>query len=128
MSAPAISVLMAAYNGSAWLPETLASLDAQTFVDFEVIVVDDGSTDDTLAFLEAWPDPRVRVVAAETNRGPVEARNRAFALARGRYIAALDQDDICLPERFARQIAYLEAHPEVVLVGTAARTLRGGVI
>jgi glycosyltransferase involved in cell wall biosynthesis len=127
MTAPAISVIMAAYNGSAWLPETLASLRAQTFADFELIVVDDCSTDDTLAILEAWPDPRVRVVAAEANRGPVEARNAAFALARGRYIAALDQDDICLPERFARQIAYLDAHPEVVLVGAAAGTLCDGV-
>ena len=127
MSAPAVSVIMAAYKGSAWLPETLASLSAQTFNDFEVIVVDDCSPDDTLGVLRAWPDPRVRVVAAAENQGPVRTRNRAFSLACGRYIAALDQDDLCLPERFARQVAYLDAHPDVVLVGAAAGTLCDGV-
>ena len=68
----------------------------------------------------AWPDPRVRLVLNETNSGPVRTRNRALAEARGRHIAALDQDDLCLPDRFARQVAFLDAHPEVALLGTAA--------
>src|SRR3546814_5613232 len=103
MSAPIVSVIMAAYNGAALLPETLASLQAQTFGDFELIVVDDRSPDDTLALLHGWSDHRIHVIAAAENQGPVKARNRAFAQARGRYIAALAQDDICLPDRFARQ-------------------------
>src|SRR3546814_3027377 len=111
MSAPIVSVIMAAYNGAALLPETLASLQAQTFGDFELIVVDDRSPDDTLALLHGWSDHRIHVIAAAENQGPVKARNRAFAQARGRYIAALDQDDICLPDRFARQVAYLDANP-----------------
>ncbi|MCM8729539.1 glycosyltransferase family 2 protein [Hephaestia sp. GCM10023244] len=127
MSAPTISVIMAAYNGAALLPETLASLQAQTFGDFELIVVDDCSTDDTLALLHGWPDHRIRVIAAETNQGPVKTRNRAVTEARGRYLAALDQDDICLPDRFARQVAYLDAHPDTVLVASAAGTLCDGV-
>ncbi|UVO50510.1 glycosyltransferase [Sphingomonas sp. SUN019] len=123
MTKPVISVIMAAYNGAALIRETLASLSAQTFGDFEVIVVDDRSTDDTLAVLAAWPDPRVRVIALAENGGPVRARNRAFAEARGRYIAALDQDDLCRPERFARQVAYLDVHPDCVLIGSATAVL-----
>jgi glycosyltransferase involved in cell wall biosynthesis len=124
--APAISVIMAAYNGAALLGETLSSLGAQTCGDFELIVVDDCSTDDTLALLRAWPDPRIRVIASDQNQGPVRARNRAFAEARGRYVAALDQDDLCRPGRFARQRAFLDANPDVVLVASAAGLLERG--
>lgn len=122
---PTISVIMAAYNGAELLPATLASLQRQTFTDFEVIVVDDCSTDTTRDVLRAWPDPRVRMIALERNGGPVRARNHAFAHARGRYIAGLDQDDLCLPERFARQVAHLDANPATVLVASATEVLEG---
>lgn len=127
MTAPVVSVIMAAYRGARLVGETWASLAAQTFRAFELIVVDDCSPDDTLAVLRAIAvtDPRVRVIAAATNGGPVAARNRAFASARGRYVAGLDQDDLCRPERLARQVAYLDAHPDVVLVATAATRLVG---
>ena len=128
MNRPAISVVMAAYNGADLIGETLDSLWAQTFSDFEVIVVDDCSTDDTLDVLCACPDPRLQVIAATKNMGPVHSRNRAFAAARGRYVAGLDQDDICLPDRFARQVAYLDTHPDVVLLGTAAAVLEDGAV
>lgn len=128
MTAPAISVIMAAYNGASLIGETLDSLWAQSFADFEVVVVDDCSTDDTLALLRACRDPRLRVIAAEANAGPVRTRNRAFAAARGRYIAGLDQDDICLPDRFARQVAYLDAHPDIALVAAAAAVLEDGTV
>ena len=123
---PAVSVVMAAYNGAALIGETLDSLWAQSFTDFEVIVVDDCSTDDTLAMLRACRDPRLRVIAAEANAGPVRSRNRAFAEARGRYIAGLDQDDICRPDRFERQVAYLDAHPDIALVAATATILEHG--
>lgn len=122
---PAVSVIMAAYNGAEFLPATLATLQKQTRGDFEIIVVDDRSTDHTLDVLRSWPDPRLRVIALEQNGGPVRARNRAVAEARGRYIAGLDQDDLCLPERFARQVAYLDAHPETVMVASATEVLDG---
>jgi glycosyltransferase involved in cell wall biosynthesis len=128
VSVPAVSVITAAYNGAALIEETLASLTAQTFTDFEIVVVDDKSTDDTLAVLRRWDDPRLRVIEAEVNGGPVRARNRAVAAARGRYLAALDQDDLCLPERLAKQVAHLDAHPETVLVGTAIGLLKDGVV
>lgn len=123
--APVVSVIMAAYNGAELLPATLATLQKQTFTDFEVIVVDDCSTDNTREILRAWPDQRVRLIALEQNGGPVRARNRALAQARGRYIAALDQDDLCLPDRFARQVAYLDAHPGTVLLASATEVFEG---
>lgn len=123
MTAPLVSVIMAAFNGARLLPATLASLRAQTLADWELVVVDDRSTDETLATLRAWPDPRVRVIAASKNRGPVSARNRALTESRGRYVAGLDQDDLCRPDRLARQVAYLEAQGDAVAVATAARRL-----
>lgn len=124
--APLVSVIMAVYNGAALLPETLAYLQAQTFGDWELVAVDDCSTDDSVAVLERLGDPRVRVIRSEANGGPVLARNRAFAEARGRYVAGLDQDDISLPERFARQVAYLDAHRDVSLVSCATDFLVEG--
>lgn len=124
--APTVSVIMAVYNGAALLPETLASLQAQTLTDWELIAVDDCSQDDSVAVLERLGDPRVRVIRSKTNGGPVVARNRAFAATRGRYVAGLDQDDISLPERFVRQVAHLEAQPEVVLVSCATDYLIDG--
>jgi len=126
--APAISVVMAAYNGAGLIEDTIASVLVQGFADFELIVVDDASTDDTLARLRAIDDPRLVVIAAETNGGPVVARNRAFAAARGGYIVGLDQDDLCHPDRFATQIAYLESHPDTVLVASAVDLLENGAI
>jgi GT2 family glycosyltransferase len=128
VTGPAVSVIIPAYNGAALIGETLASLTAQTFTDWEAIVIDDVSTDTTREVVAAWPDPRVRLLRNEQNSGPVHTRNRAAAEARGRYIAALDQDDLCLPDRFARQVAFLDAHRHVVLLGTAADFLFEGVV
>lgn len=119
---------MAVYNGAPLVGATIASLQAQTFGDFELIVVDDCSTDDTLGVLRAIDDPRIRVIAAPANRRVVLTRNAALSHARGRYIAALDHDDLCHPERLARQVAYLDAHPDTVLVGTATDILLDGAI
>lgn len=126
-ASPTVSVVMAAYNGAALLPETLGSLRRQTFGDFEVIVVDDCSSDATRDVVRGCADPRVRLIALSENGGPVRARNRAFAEARGRYVAGLDQDDLCHPDRFARQVAYLDAHPGTVLVGSATQVLADGI-
>lgn len=128
MNTPTVSVIMATYNGSALVGATIETLRAQRFTDFEVIVVDDRSTDDTLALLHRIDDPRFRIIASPENQGPVRARNRAFAEARGRYIAALDQDDLCHPDRFAQQVAYLDSHPATVALGTATTQLEDGQI
>ncbi len=125
---PTVSIVMAAYNGVVLLPPTLAAVSAQSFGDFELLVVDDCSSDETRDVVAAWPDPRVRLIALAQNGGPVNARNRAVAEARGRYIAGLDQDDICRPDRLARQVAYLQAHSDVALVGANADNLYDDVL
>ncbi|MEO9130895.1 MAG: glycosyltransferase family A protein [Sphingomonas sp.] len=128
MSAPAVSVIMAVYNGADLIGETLRSLQAQSFGDFEVVIVDDCSTDDSRAVVRGFGDARIKLISLPTNQGVVAARNRAVAEARGRYIAALDHDDLCHPDRFARQVAWFEANPGTVLVGTAASILEEGVV
>lgn len=127
MNPPAISVLIPTYNGAALIGDTIASVLAQSRGDFEIVVVDDASTDDTLAVLRSIGDQRLRVIESAENGGPVVARNRAMAAARGRYIAALDQDDLCAPDRFAHQAALLDAQPATVLVASAAELLEDGV-
>lgn len=128
MSDPTVSVVIPGYNGAAFIGETLESLRCQTLTDWEAIVVDDCSSDDTRDLVRGWTDPRVRLIENAVNGGPVKTRNRGVAEARGRYIAGLDQDDLCLPERLATQVAYLDAHPDVVLVGTQAEQLRDGKV
>lgn len=128
MTAPAVSVIMPAYNGAAWIGETIESVLAQSFADFELVIVDDCSTDHTWQVLQGFSDPRIRCFKAERNGGPVRTRNLAFAEARGRYIVGLDQDDLCTHDRFARQVAFLDAHPDVVLVASESRLLRDGVL
>ena len=116
--APTVSVLMTTWNGADFIAASIASVLAQTFTDFELIVVDDGSTDATAAVLAGIDDPRLRVLRQAVNGGVVAARNIGFGAARGHYVAALDHDDLSYPERLARQVAYLDAHPAVVLVAT----------
>jgi len=118
--APAVSVLMAVRNGAPWVREAVESVLAQTAGDLELIVIDDGSTDATLALLEAVRDPRLRVERREV-QGLTRALNRGLGLARAPLVARLDADDLALPERLARQRDFLDAHPGVGLLGTAAR-------
>ena len=118
---PRVTVLMTTYNGARFIGASLSSILAQSFTDFELLVVDDGSTDDTIAIIERHHDPRLRLIRMPANAGIVAARNIGFDAAKGTYIAALDHDDLADPDRLARQVAYLDAHPGVVLVGTEVR-------
>jgi glycosyltransferase involved in cell wall biosynthesis len=122
---PAVSVLMSVYNGAPWIAQAVASVLAQTDGDLELIVVDDGSTDATPGLLAAATDPRLRV-ERQSRTGLTRALNRALGVARADLVARLDADDTALPERLARQRAFLAAHPEVGLLGTAAREVDGG--
>jgi glycosyltransferase involved in cell wall biosynthesis len=119
MSSPAISVVIPCYNASRYLESALASVQVQTFTDFEIIVVDDGSTDNSKALLEAIAsrEPRLRIIS-RPNTGIVGALNDGLAAARGEFIARMDADDLCFPGRFEKQVAYLRAHPDCVCVGS----------
>ncbi|WP_438481986.1 glycosyltransferase family 2 protein [Oleiharenicola lentus] len=116
---PLLSVLLPVHNAARYLPAALASLAAQTLTDFEIIAVDDGSTDTSPALLRAYGahDLRLNIISQE-NTGIVGALNAGLGLARGYFIARMDADDIALPNRFATQLAYLREHPHCVAVGT----------
>lgn len=118
---PCVSVLMTVYNGADFLCESIDSIVAQTFTRWELIVVDDGSTDTSPSILANYSDPRVRVFQLSKNIGRTPALRHAFDQARGEYIAVLDQDDVSHPERLERQVAFLDNHPDVVLVGSWAQ-------
>ena len=118
MPQPLVSVLLPVYNGSRYLQEAVDSILAQQFSDFELIAVDDGSTDSSLDILRGYSDPRLVIVPQPENRGIVHTMNEGLKRCQGKYIARMDADDIAVPERFAAQIAYLEAHPEVGVLDT----------
>jgi Glycosyl transferase family 2 len=117
--APQVSVVLPIYNGEAFLAAAIDSILGQSFRDFELIAIDDGSTDGTAAILDAVRDPRLRVIC-QTNAGLAASLNRGISLARGKYIARHDHDDLSLPMRFARQVQFLEENPDCALVGTRA--------
>ena len=108
MSAPRVSVILPVFNRASTLARCVGSVRAQTFADWELVAVDDGSTDDSIAALESIRDPRIRVLRHERNRGPSAARNTAMAEARGDVFALLDSDDEWLPGKLAAQLDLLE--------------------
>ena len=117
-SSPRVSVVMPAWNAARWLGRALASLVTQTFADIEIIVVDDGSEDATPEIVSAFAARDARVILVrQDHAGFSAAANRGVAEARGEYIGRLDADDVALPDRFAKQVAFMDAHPEVGVVG-----------
>lgn len=122
---PLISIGMSVRNNAASLPLTLRSLLRQTFTDWELILIDDGSSDDTVLIARRFADPRIRLITEAGSRGLAYRLNQALVLARGRYFARLDGDDVCFPQRFACQVDYLEQHPEVDLLGTGGIVFSG---
>jgi glycosyltransferase involved in cell wall biosynthesis len=117
---PRVSVLMSVYNGERFLINSVESILEQTFPDFEFLIIDDGSTDSTWEILEKYADKEARIILVrnEKNIGLTRSLNKGLALARGEYLARQDADDISLPQRLEMQVKFLDAHPEVSLVGT----------
>lgn len=118
MSDPKLTVFMPMYNSARYVAETIDSVLKQTFTDFEFLIIDDGSTDDSVAVVSQYTDPRIRLERNPQNLKLAKTRNRGLELARGEYIAFIDSDDICQPERLALQVAYLDTHPEIGVCGT----------
>ena len=119
---PLVSVIMPVYNGERFLAQAIESILSQTYTNLELIIVNDGSTDSTPAILEqfAYQDSRVRVITNQTAQGygGEKASNETYKLAKGRYIAKLDADDVAHPTRLAKQVDFLENNPDVFLTGT----------
>jgi glycosyltransferase involved in cell wall biosynthesis len=122
-----VSVLLPIYNGAPFLAEAIASILAQSFRDFEVIAINDGSLDASGEILDRKAQADDRVTALhQANAGVIATLNRGLALARGEFIARMDADDVAHPERFARQVAFLDIHPDVAAVGCSVTLIDEG--
>ena len=112
---PLVSIMMPCFDAERTLPMALASLRAQTYQDWEAVVVDDGSSDRTWDLLQAFGDPRLRLERFDQNRGRGAARQRCLEMARGSFLTFLDADDWLFPEKLAHQVALMQAQPELVV-------------
>lgn len=121
-SEPLISVLLPVYNGFPFLPATVESVCRQTEQRWVMYAINDGSTDESAAWLDTLSDPRIQVIH-QANQGLSQTLNDGVQCCQTKYIARLDADDICHPERFAKQLEYMESHPEIGLLGTQIRRL-----
>lgn len=117
---PVVTVLMSVYNGMPFLPRSIDSILAQSFADFEFLIIDDGSSDESGAVLSQYArrDARIRLETNATNRGLIACLNQGLEWARGEWVARQDQDNLSLPERLARQVRYLQGRPRVGALGT----------
>lgn len=120
---PQLSVILPVYNAERFLQEAIMTVLGQTFSNFELLVINDGSSDGSLSLIQGIHDPRIRVLSSPQNFGLVHALNWGVAEARGHWIARMDADDICHPERFERQLDYLNRHPSIDVLGTSAREI-----
>lgn len=117
---PIISVVMSVFNGEKFLKESIDGILNQTFSDFELIIVDDGSTDSTKSIVLGYKDDRIRLFSNSNNFGTPKALNFGMSHARGEFIARHDADDISCPERFKSQVEFLRNNPDIILVGSDA--------
>jgi glycosyltransferase involved in cell wall biosynthesis len=119
MNEPMITVLMPAYNAGKYIADAIRSVLTQSFTDFELLIVDDGSSDDTVTVINSFTDERI-VLMHQSHGGVSRALNTGLQQARGKYVARFDADDICYEHRLHRQFNFLETHPEYVVVGSDA--------
>jgi len=119
---PQVSVILPVYNAQSYLRESIDSILAQSFKDFELIIINDGSTDASLKIIDSYTDERITLINQE-NAGLPISLNRAIRVAKGQYLARQDADDVSLPDRLAEQVAYLDTHPQCALLGTWADIL-----
>jgi glycosyltransferase involved in cell wall biosynthesis len=123
MYPPLVSVNMVVYNGERFITNAIQSIIDQTYQNFELVIVEDGSTDDTLNLINAFRDPRIRLIINETNQGVVNARNAAVRKSQGDFVAILDSDDISLPNRLEMQTKFLTENPDYGLIGSKAELI-----
>ena len=120
---PKVSVVMAAYNGGEYIGSSIESILNQTFGDFEFVIVNDCSTDNTLDIIKGYNDPRIVIVNNETNLGQTKSLNIGIKHAKGEYVARIDADDLSYPRRLESQLKFLKNNPEFDIVGTSGHIL-----
>lgn len=128
LNIPTVTVLIAAWNAEDFMQQCIYSVLNQSFEDFEIVIVDDGSTDSTGQLVRDIKDNRLRLLTLATNVGISAALNHGLSLARGRYIARLDADDLALPDRLQKQVSFMEDNPHVVAVGGSMLEMQSGEI
>ena len=115
---PRVTFLLPVHNNAATVGETIQSILGQTFENLELVIIDDASTDGTADHLRSFRDPRIRLHRNAGNLELTRSLNEGLMLSRGQFVARIDADDICLPERAARQVAFLDSHPDVAVGGS----------
>ena len=123
MRPPKVTVLMAVYNGQRYLRIAIDSILKQTFTDFEFFIIDDGSKDASVEIIKSYSDPRIRLVINEKNIGLASSLNKGIDSSAGRYIARMDCDDISLPQRLEKQVAFLEHHTDIGICGSGIEVI-----
>lgn len=117
MNNPIVTVLLPVYNAERYIALAIESILKQSFRDFELLIINDGSTDSSIEIIRSFKDERIRLVTNETNLKLIATLNKGIQLARGRYIARMDADDISLPDRLQKQVDFMESHPNVGVCG-----------
>jgi len=120
-----VTVLMSVYNAEEYLTVAIDSILQQSFADFEFLIIDDGSTDNSVRLIQSYADPRIRLIRNDRNLGLAASLNMGLRLAKGDYIARMDADDISRPERLAHQVRFLNSHPAVGVCGSWVRLFPG---
>lgn len=122
---PLISVIMPVYNGEKYLREAIDSVLAQTYSNFELLLINDGSTDSSRDIILSYNDARIRYIENERNLKLIATLNKGIDLAKGDFIARMDADDVCMPRRFEKQVQFMIAHPDIDVCGTWAYRIDG---
>ncbi len=125
---PILSVILPVYNCEKFVSEAVQSVLNQTFSDFELLIIDDCSTDATVSIIQSFSDDRINLICKKKNSGYTDSLNYAISIAKGNYIARMDGDDVCLPSRFQKQIKIMNADEEVILCGTAVQIIDSDTI
>ncbi|WP_293892556.1 glycosyltransferase family 2 protein [Flavobacterium sp.] len=123
MLKPFITVLMPVYNCERFIQQAIESVLNQTYSNFEFLIIDDCSTDQTISFIKKYNDSRINFIEKPINSGYTISLNLGFKIAKGKYIARMDGDDICVPTRFEKQVLFLEENPDVIVCGSLSKIL-----
>ena len=113
---PIVTVLMTVYNGKNYLNEEIESVLCQTLDNYEFLIVDDASTDNSIEIINSYKDSRIKLLKNRENIGQTASLNEGLAIAQGQYIARFDQDDVCLPKRLEDQVAFFKKNPSISIV------------
>lgn len=124
--APRVSVLMSVYNGAMYLRDAIDSILSQTYTNFEFLIIDDASTDNSLEIISSYNDKRIILVQNTNNLSLPRSLNKLLDMARGEYIVRMDADDVSLPERISKQVEFMDTHTEIGLSGTARKVYIDG--